>query len=105
MGFALKQAQTWSAERKDGIPKDDEDFITLSASELVAAEREFRAWLSGCSRARDAWEKKAHRDKKSALLTGIALTEALDRLAKRSDEIDEATRAFIDESRRTARRA
>ena len=74
MGFALKQAQSWLAERKAEIPKADQDFIVRSGSESIAAEREFRSWRSACERARDAWEKKAHRDKNAALLTGSALT-------------------------------
>ena len=104
MGFALQQAQSWLAERKDGIPKADRDFIALSGSELVAAERAFRTWRSGCDRARDIWAKKAGRDKSAALLTGSALTEARDWLAKRSEDIEEATRTFIDESRKADQR-
>ena len=49
LGFALKQAQSWLAERKDDIQKVDQDFIVWSGSESVAAEREFRAWRAGWS--------------------------------------------------------
>jgi hypothetical protein len=42
MGFALKQAQSWLAERKTGISKADQDFIVESDGEALAAEREFR---------------------------------------------------------------
>ena len=104
MGFALKQARSWFAERKAGIPKADRDFIVQSGSESVAVEREFRAWRSGLERARGAWEKKAGRDKKGAWLTGSALSGAQDWLAKRSEDIEEADRTFIMQSRQAARR-
>ena len=104
LGFALKQAQSWLAERKAEIPKADQDFIVQSGSESVAAERQFLAWRLSCERARDAWEKKADRDKNAALLTGFALTAAQDWLAKRSEDIEEAARTFIVESREAQRR-
>ena len=104
VGFALNQAQHWFAERAAGISKADQEFIVRSASEAVAAEREFRAWRSRCDRARGAWEKEAGRDKKAALLTGSALTEAQNWLAKRSEDVEEGTRTFIIESCSAARR-
>ena len=104
LGFALKQAQSWLAERNADILQADQDFIVQSGSESVAAEREFLAWRSSCERARHAWEKKANRDKKAALLTGSALTGAQGWLAKRSEDIEEATRTFINESRNAAQR-
>ena len=104
MGFALKQAQSWVARRKAGIPQADEDFIALSGSESIAAEREFREWRSECDRARAAWEKRTARDKNAVLLTGASLRAAQVWLAKRSEDIDEATRAFVIASADTARR-
>ena len=72
--------------------------------EWIAAEREFLAWRSGLEAARRAWEKTPDKDKNDALLMGFALTQAQSWLARRSDDIPEADRTFIVQSRKAARR-
>ena len=72
--------------------------------EWIAAEREFLAWRSGLEAARRAWDKAADRDKDDALLMGFALTQAQTWFDKRSNDISEADRAFIVQSRKAARR-
>ena len=63
--------------------------------EWIAAEREFLAWRRGMDTARRAWEKTPDRDKDDALLMGFALTQAQNRLMKRSNDIPEAGRSLL----------
>ena len=72
--------------------------------EWIAAERDFLIWRSGLEAARRAWEKTPNRDKNDALLMGFALTQAQSWLAKRSEDLPQADRTFIVESRKAARR-
>jgi formylglycine-generating enzyme required for sulfatase activity len=71
--------------------------------EWIAAEREFLVWRSGLDAARRAWEAAPQRSRKDALLMGFALTQARDWLAKRSADLSEDDRRFIEQSRKTAR--
>jgi formylglycine-generating enzyme required for sulfatase activity len=75
-----------------------------SGGEPIPAARAFREWRSECDRAREAWEKKVARGKSGSLLTGSALVEAQDWLAKRAEDTGEATRTFISASRKAAQR-
>jgi formylglycine-generating enzyme required for sulfatase activity len=70
----------------------------------IAAEREFLAWRSGLEAARRAWQRTSEGSKNDALLMGLALAQAQNWLAKRSEDIPSADRDFILHSRQAARR-
>ena len=69
----------------------------------IAAEREFLAWRTGLEAARRRGRRAGH-SKDDALLMGLALAQAQSWLAQRSEDIPEADRDFIVESRKAARR-
>ena len=70
----------------------------------IAAEREFLAWRNGLEAACRAWQTIPQHSKNDALLMGLALAQAQNWLAKRSDDIPEIDRGFIVQSCRLARR-
>ena len=73
--------------------------------EWIAAEREFLAWRSSLEAARRVWQKASGRDKKEALLMGFALKQARSWLGRRSGDIPEPDRTFIEQSREVHRLA
>jgi formylglycine-generating enzyme required for sulfatase activity len=70
----------------------------------IAAERGFLAWRSGLEAARRAWQATPDRSKNDALLMGLALAQAQNWLAKRSEVLAAEDRNFISLSRKVARR-
>jgi formylglycine-generating enzyme required for sulfatase activity len=71
--------------------------------EWIATEREFLAWRHGLESARRAWMAAPERSKRDALLMGLALAQAQSWLGKRADDIPQADRQFILQSRKVAR--
>jgi formylglycine-generating enzyme required for sulfatase activity len=72
--------------------------------EWIAAEREFLAWRSGLELARKSWQATPDRSKNDALLMGLALAQAQNWLAKRSEVLAAEDRNFISLSHKVARR-
>jgi formylglycine-generating enzyme required for sulfatase activity len=72
--------------------------------EWIAAEREFLAWKTGLEAARRAWQVLPEYSKNDALLMGLPLEQARTWLDKRTDDIPQADRAFITQSRNAALR-
>ena len=72
--------------------------------EWIATEREFLAWRHGLESARSAWMAAPQRSRNDALLMGFALTQARSWLAKRSADLPDDDRRFIELSRKMTRR-
>ena len=70
----------------------------------IAAEREFLSWRSGLETARRAWQAAPERSRNDALLMGFPLVQARTWLGKRADDIPQADREFIAQSRKAAQR-
>ncbi|MGD0025539.1 MAG: formylglycine-generating enzyme family protein, partial [Xanthobacteraceae bacterium] len=68
----------------------------------IAAEREFLAWRSGLEAARRAWQEIPESERNEALLMGLALAQAQNWFAKRSEDIPAADHQFIVQSRKAA---
>ncbi len=91
-------------------PRGDEPFAEVAHEAIftrwdklrvwIATEREFLAWKSGLEAARKAWETTPAGSKARALVTGLALAQAQNWLAKRRDDIPLADRDFIERSGR-----
>jgi WD40 repeat protein len=64
----------------------------------IADEREFLIWKSGLEADRRSWQAEPEGSRDDALLRGLALAKAQDRLAKRADDLSGLERAFIEES-------
>jgi hypothetical protein len=71
----------------------------------IAAEREFLAWRNGLEAARCVWQATPDKWRNEALLMGLALSQARAWLARRSEDIPEADRKFIDTSIRQSQGA
>jgi formylglycine-generating enzyme required for sulfatase activity len=72
--------------------------------EWIASEREFLAWKTGLESARRGWQIVPEHSQKDALLMGFPLTQAITWLGKRADEIPQADREFVGQSRMAAHR-
>jgi formylglycine-generating enzyme required for sulfatase activity len=68
----------------------------------IAAEREFLAWRTGLEAARRAFQATPDATKAGALLMGLPLEQARNWLSKRAEDIPQADRKFILQSRKTA---
>jgi formylglycine-generating enzyme required for sulfatase activity len=68
----------------------------------IAAEREFLAWRTGLEAARRSWQGAPQSMKSGALLMGLPLAQARSWLSKRTEDIPQAEREFILQSRKVA---